>query len=243
MKIDSTYDDLTPEVGHILRVDVTPDRPKQVRHREVLANHLSVTIDGESSTEQTDASEPSDDDEEAAQTSTEANQSESLKGTKGGTGYLQLKQATGDGSLWLGRQGGDITVIAIDGPIVLVSQAELLATDGTIVTHLSTEIPDALGNTTGASRVWELHGTGHVAFATNGMPVAINLTEDEPLRIEANALLAYDTTVSIEEADDHNKQLRRRDAETLANKGNSENTRVWIRAGGNGTVLVTNQAS
>lgn len=158
-------------------------------------------------------------------------------------GNLILHRASGSGTIYLGRQGGDVTVFRLtDEELSIFSPSEVLAYSDTLTAVDDDHIDMRLGAILDRTNVWSLSGSGDLATATAGEVVIIEVDEAAPALIEAEAILAMTSGLSIATPDNYkNKILQRGVAEALKYLPHNLDLgrrRVWLIAEGTGRLII-----
>jgi uncharacterized protein (AIM24 family) len=250
-KLDDSSEVMSPVATHVLRVHVTPGRPVRVRLRYILAERGSI----EHRHEQHDLDEELRRQVERMGLSAAVNDEEFRKtATKrvdldvaGGValvGNLKAHRAEGEGEIWLGHEAGDISIFEVtDDSLVVVSQKEILAYDDTLAPTLEEVIPVAMAAVRNSTFAWILSGSGLIATATPGGTVVLDVTDDAPVRVESEALLAFTSGVELVAPEDFTQRATVRVLTWLVQFIPRVNIKlrrepVWMTARGTGTLVI-----
>lgn len=237
--------------SHVLGVAVAPDRPVRIRHSRILAAKGQVEYwhEGQAIADQVAAKVKQqglrravgDEEFEAA---TKAGFDAEVAGDVALTGHLKVHRASGSGQVWLGHHGGDISIFRLDQDgLVVLTQSQILAYDDSIVASLDEVLPDEMVVTHDTTYAWVLRGSGLIATATPGEVVIIEVTEAEPILVEAEALLGYTEGITLSAPDDYNRRAAMREVKWLLENIPQINLqtsreRVWMIASGTGAAVV-----
>ena len=250
-KLDEPTEVMFPAATHILGVRVTPERPLRVRLRYILAERGSI----EHRHEQHDLYEELRQQVDRMGLSAAVNDEEFRKAAAkrldidvaGGValvGNLKAHRAEGEGEIWLGHEAGDISVFeVVEDSVVVVSQKEVLAYDDTLTIALEEVIPVAMTAVRDSTFAWTLSGSGLIATATPGETIVLDVTDDTPVRVESEALLAFTSGVELVAPEDFTQRAIVRGLKWLVQFIPRVNIRlrrepVWMTARGTGTVII-----
>lgn len=237
--------------SHILGVVIQPDGPTRVRHSRILASrgdlsywHESKDLDSElrDRTEREGWRGAMRDSDFAA--SAKARIEMDVAGDLALTGNLRMHRASGDGQIWLGHEGGDISVFHLeDDELVVLSQSEVLAHADTLEVTLDNRVPKEMAIVRDSTYAWVMRGTGHLATATPGETIALDVTVDDPVVVEADGLLAYSGGIELTAPDDYERRAAMRGVKWLLKNIPQINLstgreRIWMVAEGTGTVVI-----
>ncbi|WP_166346215.1 AIM24 family protein [Phytoactinopolyspora limicola] len=250
-RLEGGCDRMFHAASHVLGVRVAPERPMRIRRNRILAERGTITY----------RHEGDDLDDELRQLVERKGLRRAARDKKfrdmaakrvdvdvaGGivlTGNLKAHRGSGDGEVWLGYQGGDVSILEIvDDSVVVLSQQEVLAFDDDLSVTLEETIPLQLAAVRDTTFAWVVRGTGLIATATPGQTVVLKVTEDAPLRVEAEAVLAFTAGVEFAAPADYNRRATLRGVKWLLQfiprvniKPGRE--RVWMTASGEGTVVI-----
>jgi hypothetical protein len=250
-KLADPSDVMFPAATHVLGVRITPEQPVRVRLRYILAERGEI----EHRHEQHDLDEKLRQQVERMGLSAAVNDEEFRKAATervdidvaGGValvGNLKAHRAEGEGEIWLGHEGGDISVFeVVDDSVVIVSQKEVLAYDDTFAVTLEEVIPVAMTAVRDSTFAWILSGSGLIATSTPGETIELDVTEEMPVRVESEALLAFTSGIELDAPEDFAQRAIVRFLKWLVQFIPRVNIKlrrepVWITARGTGTVIV-----
>ena len=250
-KLDPDPPHLFHAASHILGATVVPERPVRVRRSRILASrgdlefwHESNDLDDElrDQTHREGWREALRDTTFAA--SAKARIEMDLAGDVALTGNLKMHRASGTGQIWLGHEGGDISVFHLaDDDLVVLSQREVLAHDDTLAVSLDRCVPKEMAIVRDTTYAWAMHGTGHLSTATPGETLVLDVTEEDPVVVEAEGLLAYTAGVELTPPADYERRAAMRGVKWLLKNIPQINLatgreRIWMVANGNGSVII-----
>ncbi|MDS2172638.1 AIM24 family protein [Nesterenkonia sp. CL21] len=242
---------LCPAAQHILGVRVTPEHPVLVSRRRILAQRGALTLHHEQQDIDADLRRQLKDKgwgRSARDRRFRRRLARSIDiDVAGGltlTGNLKTHTASGDGMLWLGRRGGDISLFELqEATLVVLSPQEVLAHDAGLTSSLEEAIPLSMAAVRDTTFAWLIRGSGTLATATPGETVVVEVHEDEPLRVEGDALLAFTQGIDISVPEDYTRQTTIRGVKWLLQFIPRLNLRpepepVWLTLSGAGHVIV-----
>ncbi len=250
-KLDPDPDHLFHAASHILGAIVRPDIPLRIRQSRVLASRGDLAYHHESNELDNSLRDKVDRSgwraaiRDDSFTATAKNRIEmDIAGDLALTGNLKMHQVSGTGQLWLGHEGGDVSVFHLaDNELIVLSQREVLAHDDTLDVTLERRLPKEMAIVRDTTYAWVMRGTGHVATATPGETVVLDVCEDDPILVEGDALLAYTSGIELTAPDDYERRAAMRGAKWLLKNIPQINLstgreRVWMVANGRGTVVI-----
>ena len=250
-KLDPDPPHLFHAASHILGAVVEPERPVRVRRSRILASrgdlefwHEANDLDDElrNQTRQEGWSAAMRDPAFASSAKTRIDMD--LAGDGALTGNLKMHRTTGSGEIWLGHEGGDISVFHLaDDDLVVLSQREVLAHDDALAVDLESCVPGEMAVVRDTTYAWVMRGTGHVATATPGETLVLDVTPDAPVVVEAEGLLAYTGGVELTAPADYERRAAMRGVKWLLKNIPQINLstgreRIWMVANGNGSVII-----
>ena len=250
-KLDPDPPHLSHAASHILGAVVEPERPVRVRRSRILASrgnlelwHESNDIDDElrDRTRRDGWRAAVRDPGFASSASTRLEMD--LAGDIALTGNLKMHRASGTGEIWLGHEGGDISVFHLDDDeLVVLSQREVLAHDDALTVDLERCVPTEMAVVRDTTYAWVLRGTGHVATATPGETIVLDVTDEAPVVVEAEGLLAHTAGVELTAPDDYERRAAMRGVKWLLKNIPQINVstgreRIWMVANGSGSVVI-----
>lgn len=139
-----------------------------------------------------------------------------------------LSKAEGQGKLYLADGGKRITVLRLTNQTIFVNGADLLALEPTLSKDITMMRRIAAMASGGLFNV-KVSGTGSVAFGTQGPPLVLRVTPDQPVCTDPQATVAWSGTLSPELKTD--VSLR-----TFLGRGSGESFQMHFR--GDGFVVV-----
>lgn len=246
-------DQLTHASSHILRAWIIEGRPLRVRRSRVLAQigELDLWREGdETEAEMRQAATDRDRDKEKGKSLLHSLFRRKVRPiAEGGIlakGDLHLHRATGEGEIFLGHKGGDVSVFDLaDESLFVFTPREVLAHDDSLVAELSNRIDPKLGAVLGSTKAWTLTGAGQFATATNGEVVVVSVEPERPVIIEVEAVAAATTGISYETPDDYRRRVAERGLAAalkysphLPQNIDVGRRRVWAVATGTGQMIV-----
>lgn len=242
---------LSPAAQHILGVRVTPQHPVLVSRRRILAQRGALSMHHEQQDIDADLRRQLKDKgwgRSARDRRFRRRLARSIDiDVAGGltlTGNLKTHTASGDGMLWLGRRGGDISLFELqDAALVILSPQEVLAHDEGLTSSLEEVIPLSLAAVRDTTFAWVTRGSGTLATATPGETIVLEVAEDEPLRVEGESLLAFTEGIDISVPEDYTRQTTLRVITWLLRfiprlNLKPEPEPVWITLHGPGHIIV-----
>ncbi len=251
VKLDPDPDHLFHAASHILGAIVRPDVPLRIRHSRVLASRGDLTYHHES--HELDASlrdtversgwRAAVGDESFTATARSRIEMD-VAGDLALTGNLKMHRASGGGQIWLGHEGGDVSVFHLaDDELIVLAQGEVLAHDDALDVALERRVPREMAIVRDTTYAWVMRGTGHVATATPGETVVLDVTEDDPVLVEGDALLAYTSGIELTPPDDYERRAAMRGVKWLLKNIPQINLstgreRIWMVANGRGSVVI-----
>jgi len=214
--------------GHVLQATVRPDSPVRLRRNRVMASVGPIEYSHEG-------------DDGRPRTPLHRLRSKTKLSTLT-AGDLELQLATGEGTAYLGHEGGDVAVLElVDDELVVLDQTAVLAYSDSIVSSLEPVVGSDLGFIVDARHAWVLTGSGEIATATPGEVVILDLDGVQPVEVEAEALLARTGGVQLAKASSYVGRLAARTAGQALQVVSGDDVkrgRVWLGASGVGQILI-----
>ena len=250
-KLDPDPDHLFHAASHILGALVRPEMPLRVRHSRVLASRGDLTYHHESNELDNSLRETVEQSgwraairDETFTTTAKARIEMDVAGDLALTGNLKMHKVSGTGQLWLGYEGGDVSIFHLaDDELIVLSQSEVLAHDDALTVALERRVPREMAIVRDTTYAWVMRGTGHLATATPGETVVLDITDDDPILVEGDGLLAYTSGIELTPPDDYERRAAMRGAKWLLKNIPQINLatgreRIWMVANGRGTVVI-----
>ena len=250
-KVDPDPPHLFHAASHILGARVTAEHPIRVRQSRILASRGDVEFWHETNDIDDDLRKHTDQGKwrtaigNADFTSSAMARIEmDTAGDIALTGNLKMHRASGTGEIWLGHDGGDVSVFLLDADdLVALSQSEVLAHDDALAANLEDCVPSEMAIVRDTTYAWVVRGTGHVATATPGETIVLSVTEDEPVAVDAEALLAYTSGVELTAPGDYERRAAVRGVKWLLENIpqislSTSRERIWMVANGAGSVII-----
>lgn len=158
-------------------------------------------------------------------------------------GNLLLHRASGEGEIYLGRNGGDITVFRVDDPgLVIFRQAEVLAYSDTLTATADKAVDKALATIIDATRAWTFSGSGELATATSGEVLLLQVTPEKPVLVEAEAILAMTSALTVSTPENYTSKLLQRTVSEVVKylpyNIDLGRRKVWLVVHGEGQIVV-----
>ncbi|MEM9615799.1 MAG: AIM24 family protein [Actinomycetota bacterium] len=242
---------LSNAASHILKATITPNAPLRVRRNRIMSAVGDLEYRLETHDLDVESTNPNPDGRSTRRVkdsqiikSVARRVKPELKLSAITAGNLVLHHTTGTGDLYLGHQGGDVTVFELsDDHLVVFKQNEILAHSHTITTSLDPVVGTDLGLVLESRHAWVLAGTGELATATSGEVIVLDITDDDqPIVIEAEALLARTKNVTLTKPDNYNSRIVGRtiaqSAKYLPYDIDLGRTKIWLNATGTGQVVI-----
>lgn len=250
-KLDPDPEHLFHAASHILGALVRPDVPLRIRHSRVLAsrgdltyhhetNELDATLRDEVERSGWQAAMRDESFTAAARSRIEMD----VAGDLALTGNLKMHQVSGTGQIWLGHEGGDVSIFHLDDDeLVVLAQGEILAHDDALDVTLEERVPTEMTIVRETTYAWVMRGTGHLATATPGETVVIDVDEDDPVLVEGDGLLAYTGAIELTPPDDYERRAAMRGVKWLLKNIPQINLstgreRIWMVANGRGSLVI-----
>ncbi len=250
-KLDPDPPHLFHAASHILGAVVEPGRPVRVRRSRILASrgdlefwHESNDLDDELRDQAQQEGWRAALRDPGFTTSAKTRVEMDVAGDVALTGNLKMHRASGTGEMWLGYEGGDISVLHLaDDDLVVLSQREVLAHDDALTVSLERCVPKEMAIVRDTTYAWVMHGTGHLATATPGETIVLDVTEGDPVVVEAEGLLAYTAGVELSAPSDYERRAAMRGVKWLLKNIPQINVatgreRIWMVANGTGSVII-----
>lgn len=247
IEIADPQDAFTNAASHILRVRITPDHPVQVRRGRTLAQRGALVFAPQ---QEKSGDELTDDVEDrqrirglAFVKGTYARLRPAVGAAVTAGGNLYLKRASGEGEIFLGRNGGDITVFRVDDPALIVLEpAEVLAHSDTLTATLVKNTNKKLAVAVDATHAWTFNGHGDLATATSGEVIVLGVTPEQPVLVETEAILAMSSGIRLTPPENYTSKIVERGIgkalKLLPTNIDLGHRRVWMVADGTGQVVV-----
>ncbi len=228
--------------GHVLGVRVTEDHPMGVRAVYVIAAQGELEFRSGKHGPRSDSRAHTTDPDAGAGTtkSTTTTAEADAARTAALATELTIEHATGDGTVWLGYQGGDVTIFELDDDSVTVlAQEEFLAHDASLSASLKKAVPKELVAVLSPVG-WVITGSGLFATATSGEVITVDVTDDTPAIVESGSILAFTAGVELAGADAFKRRVAAKGIKELlgAVSVNMPRERVWLQASGSGTLML-----
>ncbi|MEM9656380.1 MAG: AIM24 family protein [Actinomycetota bacterium] len=250
IRIAANPTQLTNAASQILKATITPDAPLRVRRNRIMSAAGDIEYRLETHDLDAESTKPNPDrrsmrgvKDSRIIKSVARRVKPELKLSAITAGNLVLHHTTGTGDLYLGHQGGDVTVFDLnDDQLVVFKQNEILAHSDTITTSLDPVVGTDLGLVLESRHAWVLAGTGELATATSGEVIVLDITDDRPILIEAEALLARTKNVTLTKPDNYNSRIVGRTiaqgAKYLPYDIDLGRTKIWLNATGAGQIVI-----
>lgn len=250
LTISKTPKSLHNAASHTLHAKVTPDTALRVRRQYLLAQLGDITLTHDYQDAESELAEAVKDkrawtgarDLDMIRALGKRLKPEVSVGALT-AGHLFMHKAQGSGDIYLGTKGGDVSVFALnEESVTFYRQAEVLAYTDNLTAELSETVGKELGVVLGELHAWTLTGTGEIATATSGEVIVLPVTQDTPVLVEGEALMASTTGVSISTTGDYAGRLTMRAVAEIAkhvpNGFDLGRQKVWVSAEGEGTIIV-----
>lgn len=150
-----------------------------------------------------------------------------LKKAVSGEGITAMK-ASGTGRVYAADQKKKVRILYLENESIIANGNSVLAYESTIKSDI--KMMKSVGGLLGGGLFQvALNGTGHVAFATHGQPLTLQVKPGEPVFTDPNATMAWSGTLSPSMKTDVS-------IKTLIGRGSGES--IQMKFEGSGWVLV-----